>query len=102
MIFFQETMAAADTGPLLPYTGVMKSFTPVTSLNISIIYSTEKKSLILFPSCSWNAAKDLDLDLTAQSFFARENRRYSTRGTALLLWGKWSFYTHPYLYNSCL
>jgi hypothetical protein len=73
------------------YTGLLKVFSPACSMNISLIYSPEKNSLILFPSWSWNLAKDFDLDFTAQSFFAKEARRYKTGGTTLFLRGKWSF-----------
>ena len=81
---------------LFPYrytfhAGVMKSVTPITSFNFSIIYSPEKNTLILFPNYTWNAAKDLDLDITAQSFFASENNRYQTLGTAIFIRGKWNF-----------
>lgn len=73
------------------YTGVMKAITPITSFNFSIIYSPDKNTLILFPNYTWNAAKDLDLDITVQSFFAKENNRYKTQGTAIFIRGKWSF-----------
>lgn len=73
------------------YTGLLKVFSPISSMNISFIYSPEKNSLILFPSWSWNLAKDFDLDFTIQSFFAKEARRYKTGGTTLFLRGKWNF-----------
>jgi len=73
------------------YTGIMKAITPITSFNFSIIYSPEKNTLILFPNYAWSAAKNLDLDITAQSFFANEDNRYRAQGTAVFIRGKWSF-----------
>lgn len=73
------------------YTGMMKTFTPVTTLNFSIIYSPERNTVILFPAFAWNAAKNLDLDIIAQSVFARLPYHYRTQGTSIFLRGKWSF-----------
>lgn len=73
------------------YTGVTKQFTPVTSVNLAVIYSPTNNTLILFPSFAWNAAKNLDLDLTIQSFFATQYNRYQSQGTTIFLRGRWSF-----------
>ena len=73
------------------YTGVVKSFSPITSLNISVIYSPEKNTLIFYPAFSWNILKNIDADITAQSFFAEQNGFYKSLGNALFLRGKWSF-----------
>jgi len=73
------------------YGGIIKSFTPVSSLNVSVIYSPQKNSLILFPSWAWNVAQNFDLDFTAQAFFAEKINKYQSLGTAFYLRGKWSF-----------
>lgn len=73
------------------YTATAKQFTPVTSMNLAVIYSPTNNSLILFPSFAWNAAKNLDLDLTAQSFFATQQKKYQSLGTTLFLRGRLSF-----------
>lgn len=73
------------------YAGVMKAVNPINSFSFSIIYSTEKNTLILFPNYTWNAAKDLDLDITAQSFFAKEFDGYRAQGTSIFIRAKWSF-----------
>lgn len=73
------------------YAGIMKSFTPVSTLNVSVIYSPEKNSLIIFPSWGWNVAQNFDLDFTAQVFFANQSNRYQSQGNAFYLRGKWSF-----------
>jgi hypothetical protein len=73
------------------YTGVMKAINLISSFNFSVIYSPERNTLIFFPNYSWNAAKNLDLDMTIQSSFAKDNGRYSTQGTAIFIRGKWSF-----------
>jgi hypothetical protein len=73
------------------YTGITKSFTPVTSINVAVIYSPTNNTLILFPFFAWNAAKNLDLDLTIQSFFATQQSTYKSQGTTIFLRGRWSF-----------
>jgi hypothetical protein len=73
------------------YAGIIKSFTPVRSLNVSVIYSPEKNSLILFPSWAWNVAQNFGLDITAQAFFAKGLNRYQSQGNAIYVRGKWSF-----------
>jgi len=73
------------------YAGIKKAFTPVRSLNVSVIYSPEKNSLILFPSWAWNVAQNFDLDITAQAFFAKGLNRYQSQGNAIYVRGKWSF-----------
>jgi len=91
-IFGQELSAKS----LFPYrytfyTGFMKTFTPITSLNFSLIYSPDKNSLICFPSLAWNAAENLDLNLIMQSFFSKEENRYKSQGTAMFIRIRWSF-----------
>jgi hypothetical protein len=73
------------------YTGITKSFTPFTSMNVAVIYSPTNNTLILFPFFAWNAAKNLDLDLTIQSFFAAQQSSYKSQGTTIFLRGRWSF-----------
>ena len=73
------------------YAGVVKSVSPITSVSLSVIFSPEKSSLILFPSFAWSIAKNFDLDITAQSFFAREGGGYRALGNAVYLRSKWSF-----------
>ncbi|MBL7923210.1 MAG: hypothetical protein JNL88_03340 [Bacteroidia bacterium] len=73
------------------YSGLQKMFNPVFSANVSIVYSPEKNSVILFPALAYSLADNLNLDLTAQSFFAQEKNRYVTEGTTLFLRFRWSF-----------
>ena len=73
------------------YVGAAKNFETVYNLSASVVYSPTRNSLILFPSFSWNASESLDLDVTLQSFFASDNGRYLSQGSALYLRGKWSF-----------
>jgi hypothetical protein len=73
------------------YAGVTKSFTPITSMNVAVIYSPTNNTLILFPFFAWNAAKNLDLDLTIQSFFGKQETKYQSLGTTIFLRGRWSF-----------
>jgi len=90
---FNSNLSAKELFPYryTLYIGIMKAFSPVTSMNLSFIYSPEKNSFILFPSWVWNVAKNFDLDFTAQSFFAKESNRYKTQGNAFFLRGKWSY-----------
>lgn len=73
------------------YTGVIKPFSPVTSMNVSVVYSPTNNTLILFPSFIWNAGKNIDLDITAQAFFAQEQGIYKSLGTTIYFRGKWNF-----------
>jgi hypothetical protein len=69
----------------------VKSFTVISSLSCSVIYSPEKNSLILFPVFTWNAAKNFDVDLASQTFFASKPGDYKMQGAAFYLRGKWNF-----------
>jgi len=73
------------------YAGVSKPFTPIFSMNASLIYSPENNTLILFPSFAWNIAHNFDADITLQSFFANQGNQYKSQGNILYLRGKWSF-----------
>jgi hypothetical protein len=73
------------------YAGALKSFTPITSMDLAMVYASANHTLILLPSFAWNSAKDLDIDLTIQSFFWEQDRRFTSRGTTLFLRAKWNF-----------
>ncbi|HEX4876825.1 MAG TPA: hypothetical protein VFV31_09160 [Chitinophagaceae bacterium] len=67
------------------YAGFMKSFSPVLSLNGSVVYATEKNTLILFPSLTWNASTNFDINLITQSFFSMNNGYYKSLGNSFFL-----------------
>jgi hypothetical protein len=73
------------------FVNATKSFSPISTLSFSCIYSPEKNALILFPSYSYNVAKNFDLDFTAQSFLAKVNDVYKSLGTSFFIRGKCSF-----------
>jgi hypothetical protein len=73
------------------YAGVMKTLSPITSLNLAVIYSPKNKSLILFPTFTWNVANNFDVSLIAQSSFADVKGDYKTQGNAVYLTIKWNF-----------
>lgn len=73
------------------YAGVMKAFSPIVSLNLSLIYSPAHESLIVFPSFTWNAATNWDVNLTLQSFFDGTQSAYRGQGHAAFLRIKWSY-----------
>lgn len=73
------------------YAGIIKTITPITSINFSFIYATEKNTIIVFPSFAWNVASNFDLDFTTQSYFAESKKSYQTLGNAFFIRGRWSF-----------
>lgn len=73
------------------YTTIVKTISPIKSINLSLIYSPEKNTLILVPVYAWNVATNFDLDFTAQSFFVEQNRLYKNVTTEVYIRGRWSF-----------
>jgi hypothetical protein len=78
------------------YGAVSKSFTPINTLNASIVYSPTHHTLIIFPTFSWNVANNFDLDLTLQSFFSKEEKTYKSQAMTFYLRGRWSFERRPF------
>ncbi len=73
------------------HTALVKTITPITSINFSTLYSPENNTLILLPTYSWNVATNFDLDATAQSFFAEQKDLYCNLITQFYVRGRWSF-----------
>lgn len=73
------------------YTMVTKTLSPISSVNLSTIYSPENNTLILVPTYTWNIAANFDLDLLAQSYFSNQNESYQNIINQLYLRGRWSF-----------
>lgn len=73
------------------HTMIMKTFSPLSSCNLSLIYSPEKNTLITIPTYTWNVATNFDLDFTAQSFFANQTSSYKNLITEIYIRGRWSF-----------
>ena len=73
------------------YAGAMKSFTPIVTGNLAVIYSPQDNSTIIFPTLTYSAAENFDLDLTAQSFFSDQSGEYKTMGNSVYLRFRWSF-----------
>jgi hypothetical protein len=73
------------------HAAVMKTISPIATLNVSCIYSPENNTLIFVPVYSWNIASNFDLDFTAQSFFEQELLSYKNLGTAFFIRSRWSF-----------
>lgn len=69
----------------------MKSFSPITSLGLTSVYSTEKNTLILFPTFSWSVSSNFDLNITAQSFFAKKEAGYRNLISGLFIRVEYSF-----------
>lgn len=90
------------TGPaisarrLLPFQhtvhlGCMKSFSPVTSFSLALVHAPFRSSTILFPTFTYSAAANFELDLTLQSFFADNGEAWATRSNAFYLRLRWSY-----------
>jgi hypothetical protein len=73
------------------YAGVMKTLSPITAINMSVIYSPTFASLLLFPTFTWNASETIDISLVSQNSFADTQQGYRTQGNALFLRIKWNF-----------
>ena len=73
------------------YATAVKSFSPITALNLTAIYSPEKNTLLIFPSFVWSVASNFDLTITAQSFFAQKSSAYAHQASGFYIRGKWSF-----------
>lgn len=73
------------------YTGVSKQISLLTLVNMALVYSPEKNTLIAFPSFAWNVAKNFDIDFTLQAFFSRQPDGYKTAGNIFFIRGKWSY-----------
>lgn len=73
------------------YAGFNKSFSPITALNVSLLYSPHESSMVFFPAFTWNVATGFDLDLTAQSFWNDDGRDWSVRSNAVYLRLRWSY-----------
>ena len=69
----------------------LKTISPISSFNLSFIYSPEKNTLILIPSFAWNVATNFDLDFMSQSFFADQSDSYKSLGTNVFIRSRWSF-----------
>ena len=73
------------------YAGFNKSFSPITGLNVSLLYSPYESTVVLFPAFTWNVATGFDLDLTVQSFWNDDGRDWSVRSNAVYLRMRWSY-----------
>jgi hypothetical protein len=71
--------------------GFNKSFSPITGLNMYVIYSPYNSSLVLFPAFTWNVASGFDLDITAQSFLSGDGAEWRSQGNAMYLRVRWSY-----------
>jgi hypothetical protein len=73
------------------YSGWIKSISPVCTFSISAVYSPEGNNTILIPVVSWNAAQNLDFDLTLQSFWLSVDRNFEYGSTTAFVRARWSY-----------
>lgn len=86
-ILFNSNLSAKN---LMPYrytylANVMKSFNPLFSGSVSVIYSPEKNNLILFPSVRYSLSSNTEIDLTMQSYFGETGNVYKSLGNSVYL-----------------
>lgn len=67
------------------YTSATKSFSPILSGSMSVIYSPEDNSTIIFPVLTYNVAKNFIFDFTAQSFFSDRSVAFKSLGNYIYL-----------------
>lgn len=70
---------------------VIRQFSPVVNGQLAVIYGTEDRSMIFYPSFTWVAAENAEVLLTAQSFFSERNGTWKSSVTSAFFRFKWSF-----------
>ncbi|MDN3655517.1 hypothetical protein QWZ08_07765 [Ferruginibacter paludis] len=68
-----------------------KTFTPLLSANISLLFAPGTNLLILFPAVQYNLAANLDVNLVWQSFFVQQAQHFEAENHQCFLRFKWSF-----------
>ncbi len=68
-----------------------RSFTPLFTVNVNVIYCPGPDALILFPVLTYSLADNWDMNLVAQSFFIPQEKKFKNQGNALILRVKWGF-----------
>lgn len=91
--FFSTSLNAKNLFPYQYtfYTSATKTFSPVSSLTTTIIYSPDKNTLILYPSWTRNLAENVDFDLTLQAYAGKVLSVYKLNGISLFIRGKFNF-----------
>ena len=73
------------------YAGIMKSFSPIFSGSLAMVYSPSHNSTIFLPALTYGIAENFELELNAQSFFSGQSGEYQTQGNEIFLRLKWNF-----------
>ncbi len=73
------------------FAGANKAFSPITGMNVAVLYSPHLNTAVLFPTFTWNVATSFDLDLTVQSFWNDNGLDWNVRGNAAYLRIRWSY-----------
>jgi hypothetical protein len=81
---------------LMPYrytffTNCSKAFTPIFSASLSLIYSTQYNSTIIYPSLNYNIAENFDLDVFWQSFISESLGKYKPSLHSFSIRLRWSY-----------
>tara|TARA_B100000809_G_C15093838_1_gene514231 strand:- start:326 stop:1501 length:1176 start_codon:yes stop_codon:yes gene_type:complete len=84
-----EKLMPAKHNTMVNYT---KQLSPISGLNIGLLYSYGINSMVLFPTYTFNIKTNLDLDLIGQLFFSElPNEEFSNVGNGLYWRLKMSF-----------
>lgn len=73
------------------YAGFTRSFSPITGLNVSVMYSPYEATMVFLPAFTWNVATGFDLDFTTQSFWNDDGSDWAVRNNAAYLRLRWSY-----------
>jgi hypothetical protein len=73
------------------FAGANKAFSPITGMNVAVLYSPHLNTMVFFPTFTWNVATGFDLDLTMQSFWNDNGLDWNVRGNAAYLRIRWSY-----------
>lgn len=71
--------------------GCTKTITPILQAGLTVWYAPDHQSVLLFPTCTWNAAQNLDVDLWAQALYSDRLGDYRSEGAAVTGRIRWSF-----------
>lgn len=71
--------------------GCTRTITPLVTAGLMLWYAPDHQSLLLFPTFTWNAAQNLDVDLWAQALYSDRLGPYRSEGAAVTGRIRWSF-----------
>ena len=73
------------------FAGADKAFSPITAMDMAVLYSPYLNTLLLFPSFRWNVSECFDLDLVIQSLWNDAGPVWNMRGCSAYIRFQWSY-----------